>query len=53
MLASRTSENGFYGWVNVAVASIMGVIGGFYLVSFSYLLPYLVRDRPANCADSR
>ena len=44
MLASRTSENGFYGWVNVAVASIMGVIGGFYLVSFSYLLPYLVKD---------
>jgi MFS family permease len=44
MLASRTSENGFYGWVNVTVASIMGVIGGFYLVSFSYLLPYLVRD---------
>jgi MFS family permease len=44
MPASRTSEKGFYGWVNVAVASIMGVIGGFYLVSFSYLLPYLVRD---------
>ena len=44
MLASRTGEKGFYGWVNVAVASIMGVIGGFYLVSFSYLLPYLVKD---------
>jgi MFS family permease len=44
MLASRTGENGFYGWVNVAVASIMGVIGGFYMVSFSYLLPYLVKD---------
>jgi MFS family permease len=44
MLASRTSEKSFYGWVNVAVASIMGVIGGFYLVSFSYLLPYLVKD---------
>jgi len=44
MLASRTSENGFYGWVNVTIASIMGVIGGFYLVSFSYLLPYLVKD---------
>ena len=44
MSASRTSEKGFYGWVNVAVASIMGVIGGFYMVSFSYLLPYLVKD---------
>ena len=44
MGSSRTGENGFYGWVNVAVASIMGVIGGFYMVSFSYLLPYLVDD---------
>jgi MFS family permease len=44
MSASRTSEKGFYGWVNVTVASIMGVIGGLYLVSFSYLLPYLVKD---------
>jgi len=44
MSASRTSEKGFYGWVNVTFASIMGVIGGFYLVSFGYLLPYLVRD---------
>ena len=44
MLASRTRENGFYGWVNVTIASIMGVIGGLYLVSFGYLLPYLVRD---------
>ena len=44
MSASRTGEKSFYGWVNVIVASIMGVIGGFYLVSFSYLLPYLVKD---------
>jgi len=44
MLSGRTSKEGFYGWVNVAVASVMGVVGGFYLVSFSYLLPYLVGD---------
>jgi MFS family permease len=44
MSASRTSEKGFYGWVNVTVASIMGITGGFYLVSFGYILPYLVRD---------
>jgi MFS family permease len=44
MSISRTSENGFYGWVNVVLTSIMGVIGGFYMVSFSYLLPYLVDD---------
>lgn len=44
MSAGRTSEKGFYGWVNVVVASMIGIIGGFYLVSFGYLLPYLVRD---------
>jgi MFS family permease len=44
MSASRTSEKGFYGWVNVTVASIMGVTGGFYLVAFGYLLPFLVKD---------
>ena len=44
MMSSRTSEKGFYGWVNVTVASIMGIIGGFYLVSFGYLLPFLVGD---------
>ena len=44
MSASRTSEKGFYGWVNVLIASLTGVVGGFYLVSFGYLLPYLVAD---------
>jgi MFS family permease len=44
MSVSRTSEKGFYGWVNVSVASLMGIIGGFYMVSFGYLLPYLIRD---------
>jgi MFS family permease len=44
MFGNRTSENGFYGWVNVTVASLVGVVGGFYMVTFSYLLPYLVRD---------
>jgi MFS family permease len=44
MSASRTSEQGFYGWINVIAASIMGIIGGFYIVSFGYLLPFLVRE---------
>jgi cyanate permease len=44
MSSSRTSEKGFYGWINVIIASIMGIAGGFYLVSFGYLLPYLVKD---------
>lgn len=44
MSSSRTGEKGFYGWINVAVASVMGIVGGFYIISFGYLLPYLVRD---------
>ena len=44
MSVSRTSEQGFYGWINVSVVSIAYVFGGFYLVAFGTLLPYLVDD---------
>ena len=44
MSSSGTSEKSFYGWVNLAVTGVMGVIGGLYLVSFSYFLPFLVED---------
>jgi len=44
MPADRTSDKGFYGWINLAATAIMGVIGGFYLVSFSFFLPFLVKD---------
>jgi len=44
MSANVTSDRGFYGWVNLATAAIMGVIGGLYIVSFSYFLPFLIRD---------
>ena len=44
MHASMTSDKGFYGWVNLATAAIMGVIGGLYIVSFSYFLPFLIKD---------
>ncbi len=44
MSASRTSDKGFYGWVNVTVTSIIWVICGFYIVSFGFLLPFLVED---------
>jgi MFS family permease len=44
MSASTTSEKGFYGWTNVAVVSLVGIVGGFYLVSFGTLLPYLVKE---------
>ncbi len=43
MAFKATSEKGFYGWINVLTASIMGVIGGLYLISFSYLLPSLTK----------
>jgi MFS family permease len=44
MALKATSEKGFYGWINVGTTSIMGVIGGLYLISFSYFLNYLVKD---------
>jgi MFS family permease len=44
MSSSITSDKGFYGWINLATTAIMGVIGGLYLVSFSYFLPFLVAD---------
>ncbi len=44
-MSSRiTGEKGFYGWVNLGVTAVMGVIGGLYLVSFGYFLPFLVQD---------
>jgi MFS family permease len=44
MPASRKSEKGFYGWINLAVTAIMGIMMGFYLVGFSLFLPILVED---------
>ncbi len=44
MTASLTNEKGFYGWINVATVAVMGVIGGLYIVSFGYFLPFLVSD---------
>lgn len=44
MSASIASQKGFYGWVNLAVTAAMGVVGGLYLISFSYFLPFFVED---------
>jgi MFS family permease len=44
MSSSATGDKGFYGWVNLATTAVMGVIGGLYLVSFGYFLPFLVED---------
>jgi MFS family permease len=44
MSSNRTSEQGFYGWVNLAVTGAISVIGGLYMVSFGYFLPFLIED---------
>jgi MFS family permease len=44
MSSMQTGEKDFYGWVNLAVTAVMGVIGGLYLVSFSYFLPFLLKE---------
>jgi MFS family permease len=40
----KPGEKGFYGWINLTVTAVMGVIGGLYLVSFSYFLPFLLKE---------
>ena len=55
MSANITSSKGFYGWINLIVAAVIGVIAMSYMVSFSYFLPYLLDEfgwatRDANFA---
>jgi MFS family permease len=42
MSTSVTSDKGFYGWTNLGTAAVIGVVATFYVISFSYFLPYLV-----------
>jgi len=44
MPASMTSKKDFYGWKNLTVAAVLGVAATFYMISFSYFLPYLVEE---------
>ena len=44
MSANITSTKGFYGWVNLVVTSIIGVLAMSYMVSFSYFLPSLLDE---------
>lgn len=44
MSARITGDKGFYGWVNLAVTSVMGMIAPLYLISFGYFLPSLLND---------
>jgi MFS family permease len=39
-----TSDKGFYGWINLSVTAVMGMIAPLYLISFGYFLPSLVTD---------
>jgi len=44
MSDGKSSHKGFYGWINLSAASIMSIIGGLYIVSFSFFLPFLLKD---------
>ena len=44
MAARITSEKGFYGWINLAVTALMGMVAPLYLVSFGSFLPFLVKE---------
>ncbi len=44
MSTSVTSDKGFYGWTNLGTAAVIGVVAMFYMISFSYFLPYLVKE---------
>jgi MFS family permease len=44
MSASATNSKGFYGWNNLVVTSLVGIVGAFYMVSFGYFLPELLDE---------
>jgi MFS family permease len=44
MATGITRNARFYGWTNLTTACVMGVVGGFYLVSFGMFLPFLIKE---------
>lgn len=44
MTDKSTGGRGFYGWINLSILAGVGVIGGFYIASFSYFLPSLLDE---------
>jgi MFS family permease len=44
MADRSTGDGAFYGWINLAVVGAIGVMGGFYIASFSYFMPFLIDD---------
>jgi MFS family permease len=44
MADNSTGDGAFYGWINLAVVGVIGVIGGFYIASFGYFMPFLIKE---------
>ncbi len=44
MSSENAGVKGFYGWINLAAASTMGLIGGLYLIGLSFFLPFLLDE---------
>jgi MFS family permease len=44
MAGNKSSARDFYGWINLAVLAVVGVMGGLYIISFGYFLPFLIDD---------
>lgn len=44
MSSGFTGNKGFYGWINLVVCAVIGIVAGFYIVAFSYFLPFLIKD---------
>jgi hypothetical protein len=44
-MAEKSSNNRvFYGWINLMVVGVIGIIGGFYIASFSYFIDPLIEE---------
>jgi len=44
MSEKSSGERVFYGWINLVVVGVIGIIGGFYIASFSYFWNPLVEE---------
>jgi MFS family permease len=44
MSVGLKSSKGFYGWINLAVTAIVGIVATFYMISFSYFLDELIDE---------
>ena len=44
MSTGATNSKDFYGWNNLAVSALVGIVGSFYMISFGYFLPYLLDE---------